>query len=210
MSVTADIGRWTRRLGQLRASASKLQRGKAPDDEESALLQEALATCDTLLQDLAGAQLALERMQADCRAEISAHEDLLRRMPLASLTTDAEGNIVELNEAAAVLLNTSAKGLYGRRLVHFIDDREAFNSIWRSALVERARVTSVLVLRPRERAPRPVQALIEPALSQNPAGWTWFLLPENRGELRARDLRRAPVSEERQVSPEEGVPVSAR
>lgn len=173
------------RIGQLRATAMRARSRNVPDTSDTqaaAVISDALETCETLLQDLAGAQLQVERTQAELRAEMGAHQDLLRRMPIACVTTDADGTIVEANESAAMLLKVSIRRLNGRQFADFIQDHDAFVKVSRCALVETA-VTAALVVRPRDSAPREVEVTILPARQQSPSEWLWFLTPTTRAAM---------------------------
>jgi hypothetical protein len=100
--------RWTNQLGDLQIRIRKLKNngvGMAPAVVDA--VDDALTLCVTLLQELAGAQLHLKRMQADVRRSDVNWHYLFDRLPAAALITDSSGTIVAANRAAARFPNTS-------------------------------------------------------------------------------------------------------
>jgi PAS domain S-box-containing protein len=81
---------------------------------------------------------------------------LLELSPTPWLVVDRSGLILEANAAAGRALNLSQRRLAGRAFELFLDrDREAFTGILK-AIREGERHRADIVLRPRERSPKPM------------------------------------------------------
>lgn len=176
MTVTLDpVPRWSREVAQLRAQARKIRRGSSPKEAEVA--EAALETCDSLLRDLAGAQLECERLQTKVQTEMAVWERLFDVMPRACLLTDSSGHIVNANSAAGALLNVSARHLKDRQLLVFTRDRDAFRVLLqRMSHGREAEVQGSLGIRPRERRPVQMAVRVVP-LSPGAGMWLWFFVP---------------------------------
>jgi PAS domain-containing protein len=164
---------WARRLAALRAQAARGRRGAPPAD----LTEDALSLCDTVIRELAGAQLTNDILRADLRTADAAWDHLFDTMPTACLMTDGASAILQANRVASGLLNVSASHLKGRDLLVYSQDREAFltllSQLSRNGGTElRAR----LMVRPRERKPTLVQLHVVPAYGREGA-WLWALTP---------------------------------
>jgi PAS domain-containing protein len=166
---------WTRDLSTLRARAVKCGlRGNQPNPLAE-VTEDTLATCESMLQELAGGYMECERLREDVRAEAAAWERLFAAMPVACVVADRNGCILEANHAAGTLLNLGAKRLRGRNLLLFSRDRAAFMAIAERAADATDPVEASLVLRPRERKPLPVAILVVPPSPDSPGPWLWFL-----------------------------------
>ena len=130
-----------------------------------------------MLRELAAAQLMSEHARRETQREAASRQLLFDHLPVASVTTDASGAIVNANPAAAALLNVSAKHLRGRLLLHFAEDREGFDRLTRRIQAGGDHVTAILPLRPRERASFLVRALIVGDSAQDTSSSIWFLVP---------------------------------
>jgi PAS domain-containing protein len=171
--VIDSVPRWSREVAKLRAQTSRVRRNPASKDGEVA--EAALETCESLLRDLAGAQLECERLQAQVRAEAAAWERLFEVVPRASLLTDGAGIIVTANAAAGALLNVSPRHLTDRQLLVFTRDRDAFRALLqRLGLGAEEDVAASLAIRPRERRVQQVDVRVVP-LSPDSGMWLWFL-----------------------------------
>ena len=155
----------------LRAQSSRVRRSAASKEGEVA--EAALETCESLLRDLAGAQLECERLQAQVRAEAAAWERLFEVMPRASLVTDSAGIIVTANAAAGALLNVSPRHLKDRQLLVFTRDRDAFRVLLQRIGRGEEAVAASLAIRPRERRVQQADLRIVP-LSPDSGMWLWF------------------------------------
>jgi PAS domain-containing protein len=190
VQTSGDISRrWMHRLAQLRSRSGKLLRPNSRTsrgEEAAALLETALEICQSLLQELAGLEATHEGMRRVIEAEGARGQYLFEQIPVPSVLTDAVGQIIAANPAAAGLLNVGVKHIQGRLLVHFVEDREAFATLWRGVRLERTRMTATIRLRPKERAPRDVDVVVVPETPENESAWLWFLLPSST----ARELTR--------------------
>jgi PAS domain-containing protein len=182
MSDTDAVRRWTRILSVLRARSVKLRRpipaAGAPLEE---LLEESIEACGGLLQDLAGAHLLSDQLRRELHAEASNRQYLLEQFPLACVTTDEVSVIQNANQPAAELFNISTKHLRGRLLLHFSADRGAFGHLLQNLPVAGGRVDASVAVRPRERGPFVLNALIVPETSAERSSWLWFLKPAGEG-----------------------------
>ena len=167
--------RWTHELGELqtRIRKMKLSPGLLPPAAID-LLEEAIAMSMTLLQELAGSQLLMRKVQSDVRRACATWDYLFDRVPMPCVMTDSAGTIISANRAAALFLNTSARHLIGRLLLHFTDDREKFGSSLLAATSDHARVEEVLPIRPKERAPRDMAVVIVPESPEQTGRYLWF------------------------------------
>jgi len=165
IDATDAASAWARRVAALRTQAARRQRGAASSEDAEA----ALSMCDTLIRELAGAQLERDRLRAGLRLADAAWDELFDVVPAALLLTDRAGVILKANRAASVLLNVSARHLKGRELLVFVQDREGFCALreqfdgdGHTALHAR------LMLRPRERKPAMVllQVMAAPGRDQ--------------------------------------------
>lgn len=169
------------RMATLEKRAERLGAQAAP------VVRSALEELSAALDDV---QVATEQLQAlldelaTVRVELNAvreqHREFVDLVPVASVWTDATGEIAQANEAAAELLNVSAQRLVGRPLVLFMSDRTAFAEA-DTALSEcvAATVRFEAVLRPRERRPRPV-VVVGRSLKDD-SRRCWFLTPGEPG-----------------------------
>jgi PAS domain-containing protein len=176
--LSTTIRRWTRDLARLRARAVQLKRpAEMPGSPVHEALEEAVSTSTALLQELAGAELEIQRRSADTAVERQQADYLFDRMPTACVCADEEGRITRANRAAALLLNVSVRHLVGQPLLLFTVDREAFLDLTRSMRRDRAPIQCALVIRPRERSAIPVSVALLPRGPGNTTEWLWFLAP---------------------------------
>ena len=180
MTNTIDpVPRWTRAFGRLRAEAMKLRRGSAQPPPED-VTEQALAMCDSLLQELAGAGLECERLRAAVGSETATWEQLFDIMPVACLLTDGLGSILNANRSAGVFLNVSAKHLKDRQLLMFFTDRDGFNVLLQRLCPGTGEHRATLLVRPKERKTKETDILVVPLSNGQSGLWLWFL---NLGRL---------------------------
>ncbi len=179
---TDEVRRWTRTLAALRARSLKLRRPDAlatkPLDD---LLAETLEACSGLLQDLAGAHLLCDQLRREVHAEVLNRQHLIEQMPIACVATDETSVIQNANQPAAELFNISAKHLRGRLLLHFSADRVAFGQLLHNLPLAGGKVDASVAVRPRERGPFTLNALIVPETATDRTSWLWFLKPSQEG-----------------------------
>jgi PAS domain-containing protein len=167
---------WTRELANLRGRAAKCGlRAGGQLNPLAQVTEDTLATCESMLQELAAAYMECERLRGDMRAESDAWEHLFIGMPLACIVADRNGCILDANHAAGALLNLGPKRLKGRNLLVFSQDRSAFMSVVHAAADQTGSVTASLIFRPRERKPLSATILVVPPLPDSSGPWLWFL-----------------------------------
>ena len=172
--------RWARDIADLRTRAARSKRHSVSDSGLEDLLTDALAACDSLLFELAGARLELDRSVSSAKDDAADWSFLFDRMPVACVATDANGVITNANRSAALLLNLSAKNLGYRMLMHFFDGRDSFSRLLQSLTVELPPVRASLSLRPRERASVGIDVIVIPRTPGDLTIWLWFLVPATR------------------------------
>jgi PAS domain-containing protein len=195
------VRRWTRILSALRVRSQKVRRpnghAAGPVDE---LLSETLEATNGLLQDLAGANLVNDQLRREAHAEALNRQHLIEQMPIACVATD-EGSVIQnANQPAAELFNISAKHLRGRLLLHFSADRAAFGHLLHNLPMSGGRLDASLEVRPRERGPFTLTALIVPETTTDRTSWLWFLKPVDLSEARSSD-RFASLSAQAEAPP---------
>ena len=174
----ASTRRWSQELSELQTRTRKLRlNGGSTSLIVADLLEDALGLCGTLIQEIAGAQLLNRRAQADIRRYSDSWDYLFDRVPVPCLVTDAAATIISANRSAALFLNTSAKHLVGRLLLHFSDDREKFNTSLVAIEAHRTRIEELMTIRPKERAPREMMVVVLPESPEAGGRYLWFLLP---------------------------------
>jgi len=178
MSHSDAVRRWSRTLATLRGRHLKLRRrDPAATEVLEAILDESLEACEGLLQDLAGTQLLCDQLRREIHSEGQNRQYLLEQMPVACIATDETSVIQNANELAATLFNISAKYLRGRLLLHFAADRAAFGRLLQDLPLAGGRLDTSVPVRPRERGPFTVNALIVPETASERTSWLWFLSP---------------------------------
>lgn len=168
---------WAAVLGRLKMATAKISRSKVPI-ELCELLDQAVAVGDSLLQELAGTRVEFESQATRLKHQVSEASDaylgLFDELPIASLETDPQGNIVRANRQAALLLNTSPKYLAGRTLRWYSDRRDEFDEVLRSISGNENVHRASLAVRPKERAPVRVELRLVPGGVGAAANWIWF------------------------------------
>jgi len=167
-----------RDLAQLRTRAARVKRRAAvPDAAMEPALQEAIAMCTQLLQDLAAAEMEVQRCLADVATERRQAEYLFDRMPTPCVLADDNARVTRANRPAAMLLNVSARHLVGQPLLHFTQHREAFMDLLRRMRRDRTQLECEMTVRPRERSALHLAVTVTPRSLENTSEWLWFLTP---------------------------------
>jgi len=178
MAIDETLRRWAPIVARIKTRLA-VGHGSTPPKLQAAL-DEAAATYDVLLQDLAGAATANRNLRSRLTRLESQWDHLFQRMPVACVVTDASGAIRRANERAADLLNTSARHLQRENapLTYFVHDRQPFFAML-SALATAGEVQASLLMRPRERALIMIDAFAvpRPADDESESLWLWFLVP---------------------------------
>lgn len=178
-----DGRRWTLAIAELRSRAVKARRAALSRDALE-LIEQSLSLCDDLTRELAGTgvqraehRTALDEFRKKLDAEAGLWVHLFDEMPSACVETDRSGIILVANRAAARLLNISPRHLSSRLLMHFAEDREQFAQLLRDLSTNRGAPGCALALRPRERAPVAVEAMVIARDPSDTTSWLWFFSP---------------------------------
>jgi PAS domain S-box-containing protein len=103
---------------------------------------------------------AKELLQEELRKRKARYWQLFDEIPQPYMVTRSDSTIVEVNKAAAELLNVSQRFLLGKALSVFVcDDRSGFLSRLAELVAHRSQSQFDLKVRPRERAPLSVKAV---------------------------------------------------
>jgi PAS domain-containing protein len=145
-----------------------LERRAETQADNRGLLTRSLAELSTALEEVRVAQeqiienrRRLEDLQAELSAQAAKYWQLFDEMPEPYLVTRPDTVIVEVNRAAAELLNVSQRFLAGKALSVFVcEDRGRFLNESGRVATERGSADLNLKLRPRERAPLTVSARV--------------------------------------------------
>ena len=186
MATDETLRRWTPVIARIKARLAN-RNGSTPPKLEAAL-DEAAATFDVLLQDLAGAETANRNLRSRITGLESQWDDLFERMPVACVVTDASGTIRRANDRAADLLNTSARHLQRENapLTYFVHDRQPFFALL-NALATAGEVRATLLMRPRERALISIDAFAVRRVGDDES-WLWFLVPGSPQRTESRKV----------------------
>lgn len=172
--------RRTAALSKLMTLQKRVERMPSP---AASVLASALSELGDALEELA---VATEQLQsyveelAETRHSLvavrSQWEEYADAVPVASIWTSVEGEIEQANDAAAGLLNVSAKRLVGRPLMLFFADRAKFTEALTALNQGLTTVIDTdIVVRPRERRHRTVR--LTGRHLQNDVRRCWFLAP---------------------------------
>jgi PAS domain-containing protein len=155
------------------------RRGAAATGAESRLLKSALKELDQALEELKTAseqlysmmdELATTRHDAELRDR--QFDELREVLPVPCILMDDVGLIVTANGAASELLNVAQRHLHGKPLMLFVGERDAFFSALTTARQVKETLKTEIVIRPRERKPRPMVAQLSQL--EHRAQWCWF------------------------------------
>jgi PAS domain S-box-containing protein len=146
---------------------NSLQRRASTAREPAHLLTRALYELGQVLEQLRVAQEQLvdqrrrtEALQEEMRKQNARYWQLFDEIPQPYLVTRPDSTIVEVNKAAADLLNVSQRFLAGKALSMFVcEDRSGFLARIAELVAHRTESQFDLRVRPRERAPLNVKAV---------------------------------------------------
>ena len=192
MTIDETLRRWTPIIARIKTRLA-VKSASTPAKLEAAL-DEAVATFDVLLQDLAGAETANRNLRSRMTRLETEWDDLFQRMPVACVVTDPSGTIRRANDRAADLLNTSARHLQRENapLTYFVHDRQTFFALL-NALPAAGEVQATLLMRPRERALVMIDVRAVPRLADDESLWLWFLVPASAQRTESRKVMSAGV-----------------
>jgi len=146
---------------------NSLQRRATTAREPAHLLTRTLHELGEVIEEVRVAQEQLveqrrrmELLQEDMRKQNARYWQLFDEIPQPYLVTRSDSTIVEVNKAAAELLNVSQRFLAGKALSVFVcEDRNGFLSRIAELVAQRTESHFDLKVRPRERAPLSVKAV---------------------------------------------------
>jgi PAS domain-containing protein len=143
-----------------------LQRRADTGRDAASLLDRTLAELGTALEQVRVAQEQLvesrsrmEALQEELRQQAAKYWQLFDEIPQPYLVTKVDSTILEVNRAAAELLNVSQRFLVGKTLSLFVcENRGIFLTTCTRVAEQGGRTQIALKVRPRERAPLDVSA----------------------------------------------------
>jgi PAS domain-containing protein len=168
---------------------ASLQKRAEKAAASSTVVRTALKELSEALEELQVANEQLQQqvdqstvLKARIQDELARGREFVDAVPVPCVWTTTDGQIEEANPAAADLLNVSAQHLTGRPLMLFTVDRVRFQESL-SALNEGLTtiVELPVVLRPRERRPRPVRFVGR--RSAHDSRHCWFILETGNGTV---------------------------
>jgi PAS domain-containing protein len=179
--VVVALDSFELRLASARQRYNTLLRRTQAQRDPPAMLTRALAELATALEELRVAQeqlvegrVRIEQLQAELGRESEKYWQLFDEMPEAHVVSRPDTTIVEVNQAAAHLLNVSQRFLVGKALSVFVcENRTALLAASARLSSEGGPLDLALKLRPRERAPLSVRARVSAAAD----GLRWVLRP---------------------------------
>lgn len=146
---------------------NSLQRRAASAREPGTLLTRSLHELGEVIEEVRVAQeqlvdqrVRMESVQEELRRQNARYWQLFDEIPQPYVVTRADSTIVEVNKAAAELLNVSQRFLAGKALSVFVcEDRNGFLTRIAELVSQRSESQFNLKMRPRERAPLSVKAV---------------------------------------------------
>ena len=162
---------------------NSLQRRATTVREPGTLLSRSLHELGEVIEEVRVAQeqivdqrQRMEALQEELRRQNARYWQLFDEIPQPYVVTRPDSTIVEVNRAAAELLNVSQRFLAGKALSVFVcEDRSGFLSRVAELVAQRSESRFQLKVRPRERAPMNVTALAR----ADEAGVRWHLRNEH-------------------------------
>jgi PAS domain-containing protein len=165
-----------RELARLRTQASKLRtRPGVSEDQTIQLLDQSLDVTEQLRAEAAALQERCGRLEHELDQRATSVRILFDVLPIAVVTTDATGVIVEANRAASALLGRSSAKLQNHLLLHFAEDRIGFGAIVRELPIATGTLHARMRFRPQERAPFDAELTVIPDTREDAGNWLWFL-----------------------------------
>ena len=175
MQTSLDPKHWMRELADVRLQAARL----GPPGPTSAgldIARRALDLADTIRAAAATAHQRCLALEAELAANEARMEAMFDMVPVAVITTNTHGAIFHANAAACALLARGKPTLKRSPLLHFAEDREAYNAILQQLPSATGPVAAATRLRPGNRAPGHVNLTIVRDVV-DAARWHWFIHP---------------------------------
>jgi PAS domain-containing protein len=137
-------------------------KGKDLTGPKGGVVRTALRELEMALEELRVASEQLNQTVdeiATARADVARSDRMFHEfremLPVASFITDPQGTIADANAAAGELLNVAPRHLGGKPLALYMTDRDRFFALLSPANLATGE-TAELIIRPRERKPRPM------------------------------------------------------
>jgi PAS domain-containing protein len=175
MNASGEPKRWMRELADVRLQAAKLRSSEASSAALD-LARRALDLADTIRVAAATAHQRCLALEADLAANEKRMEAMFDMVPVAVITTNSQGAVLHANAAACALLARGKPTLKRSPLLHFAEDRDAFNGIVQQLTSATGPVAAATRLRPCNRAPVNVNLTIVRDVV-DAARWHWFIHP---------------------------------
>ncbi len=139
-------------------------------------LQEAIEELRVAIEQLNEMSDGMATARVESQKVERRYEEFVAAVPVPTVLSDEGGVISFANEAAAGLLNLSARHLVGKPLLLFVADRDYFLRL-ASGSTSTEPISGELTIRPRDRKARCVTAQVQhlPAHGQR----CWFLMPRD-------------------------------
>jgi PAS domain-containing protein len=138
------------------------------------VLADTASVLDAAVLRLEESLSALQSAKQTADAERRRYAALFQDLPIAAITTDRFGDIIDLNPAAQTLLNTSERYASRKSLLLFFDDRLSWMDVLKQLHELDKPILRPVTVRPKERAPKRFRAHV--GLSEGDV-LRWFLLP---------------------------------
>ena len=152
-----------RTVSALQRLADLETRGRSVPVEKSGVLKSALGELELALEELRTASEQLNELMDDISGARAAAQktqteftEFRDAVPLPCVLTDDSGQILEANPAAGALLNVNRRHLAGKPLALYMMERDHFFRLIASIQKLAEPATAELIVRPRERKPRPM------------------------------------------------------
>jgi hypothetical protein len=129
-----------------------------------------------LILELHAAEIGMRALRKEAEALRQRREDLLERIPLACVITDAAGVIGELNRQAALELNTSRRLAIDRGIDLYLADRSVAADLIARLPQISAPVHAEVSIRPRERRARKCRLVVQRIRGASRPSWRWFFV----------------------------------
>jgi len=176
-SLELQLSSALRRLAALKRQAGS----KAVPDK---ILASALEELENALEELRvshemllESRTRMDTLQQELRQQYERYWQLFDDMPEAYVLTKPDSTILEVNKAAAELLNVSQRFLVGKTLSVFVcEDRAGFLTETDRAAAQNSPVEMRLRIRPRERHPIDVSVTVRGDATQ--LRWLFRCTPE--------------------------------
>ena len=184
MHASVEPKHWMRDLADVRLQAARL----GPSGPSSAgldIARRALDLADTIRAAAAAAHQRCMALKAELAASERRMEGMFDMIPIAVITTSTQAAVLHANAAACTLLARGRSTLKRSPLLHYAEDRKAFNALVQQLPAATASVTGSVRLRPCNRAPVDVSLTIVRDVA-DASRWHWFIQPLAPALLRER------------------------